>query len=364
MQGKPWGEERYREREGEIERKKGRKKKGGSRMHVRGWVATASDGFELGKVQRLKRDTPHPLHPFESTPPWFTLPPSSPASFLASPRLLSPVGQLHSCTNPRAPTIPPQTNRASRAHVYTYTCTICECTCAHRHIHKRVPLPICTLLCHLPSTSAQHAARFPLCVRVTTIPTTWTTARSSFLVALHRANDTTGKGITLLVPFGIAFQKERCLMRYPNISPRRHSLSLSLCFFLFLFPRSFFFARLFFSTRALFVLPATFAFDLYTLSGLIARLPRNTRLPSNYPRGSKAYQLQDRTTVSLTTLCLVYWNTRCDSTKLPRIGKQTSLSRIKAEASLLVGAKNLISFHWRRSSQRIGISENSPYGFS
>lgn len=228
MQGKPWGEERYREREGEIERKKGRKKKGGSRMHVRGWVATASDGFELGKVQRLKRDTPHPLHPFESTPPWFTLPPSSPASFLASPRLLSPVGQLHSCTNPRAPTIPPQTNRASRAHVYTYTCTICECTCAHRHIHKRVPLPICTLLCHLPSTSAQHAARFPLCVRVTTIPTTWTTARSSFLVALHRANDTTGKGITLLVPFGIAFQKERCLMRYPNISPRRHSLSLSL----------------------------------------------------------------------------------------------------------------------------------------
>lgn len=98
--------ERRRERKGEKERRRhgeGEKEseRRGGRRRVKaectseGESATASDGFELGKVQRLKRDTPHPLHPFESTPPSFTLPPSS-RPFLASPRLLSPpVGQLH-----------------------------------------------------------------------------------------------------------------------------------------------------------------------------------------------------------------------------------------------------------------------------
>lgn len=92
--------EKGREREAQAWRGRESERRGGRRRvkaecTSEGESATASDGFELGKVQRLKRDTPHPLHPFESTPPSFTLPPSS-RPFLASPRLLSPpVGQLH-----------------------------------------------------------------------------------------------------------------------------------------------------------------------------------------------------------------------------------------------------------------------------
>lgn len=188
-----------------------------------GESATASDGFELGKVQRLKRDTPHPLHPFESTPPSFTLPPSS-RPFLASPRLLSPpVGQLHppphhdSLSSP-PPSLPShKTSRASQRARHPPRVSASILSLSHTNTRVYIPLsppaPIRTLLSvtyRAPPPQHNHVA---LCVDTTTIQRRYRRERP--LVALHRANDT--KGITLLVPFGI--QKKRCLTRYPNIYP-------------------------------------------------------------------------------------------------------------------------------------------------
>lgn len=94
----------------------------------------------------------------------------------------------------------------------------------------------------------------------------------SFLVALHRANDTTGKGNTLLVPFGIAFQKKQCLVRYLNISPPRHRVA-------FLYLR--------FSCKPFFApLGRTRATSTHTDSVHRLLLPTFVlRLPPNYPQG-------------------------------------------------------------------------------
>lgn len=139
-----------------------------------GESATASDGFELGKVQRLKRDTPHPLHPFESTPPSFTLPPSS-RPFLASPRLLSPpVGQLHppphhdslfsSSLPPLTQNEPSISARAPPpARVGLHTLSL-----AHQHACIYPLLPYSyphPPLCHLPSTSATTQPCGPVLIR-------------------------------------------------------------------------------------------------------------------------------------------------------------------------------------------------------
>lgn len=225
--------ERRRERKGEKERRRHgegerESERRGGRRRVKaectseGESATASDGFELGKVQRLKRDTPHPLHPFESTPPSFTLPPSS-RPFLASPRLLSPpVGQLHppphhdSLSSP-PPSLPShKTSRASQRarHPPRVSASILSLS----HTNTRVYIPFSPLLLSAPSSLSltehlRHNTTMWPCVDTTTIQRRYRRERP--LVALHRANDT--KGITLLVPFGI--QKKRCLTRYPNIYP-------------------------------------------------------------------------------------------------------------------------------------------------
>lgn len=139
-----------------------------------GESATASDGFELGKVQRLKRDTPHPLHPFESTPPSFTLPPSS-RPFLASPRLLSPpVDQLHppphhdSLSSP-PPSLPShKTSRASQRARHPPRVSASILSLSHTNTRVYIPFsptPIRTLLCHLPSTSATTQPCGPVLIR-------------------------------------------------------------------------------------------------------------------------------------------------------------------------------------------------------
>lgn len=155
----------------------------------RTWQSSAAQKRHPATHSTLSR-APHHDSPF-------LLPPSR---FLSSPRLLSPVGQLR---------FYPQPPRVCRVHVHACT-------------PPRFPSFLYTLLCHLPSTSAHSIP--PLCVCTRNNDADDVNDRS-FLVALHRANDTTGKGNTLLVPFGIAFQKKQCLVRYLNISPPRHRVA-------------------------------------------------------------------------------------------------------------------------------------------
>lgn len=129
-------------------------------------------------------------------------------------------------------------------------------------------------------------------------------------------------------------------MRYPNISPRRHSFSFSS-------PAAFsFFARLFFfSSRALFVLPATFAFDLYTRfqdSSYDYQEIRDYRLIILGAVKRTNYRIELRFRLPL---CVSYIETRDAIRRSCRESKnKRELSRIKAEASLLVRAKKFNLF--------------------